>query len=539
MGLRTILSFTLICLLVCEPLVWNLSGHGQTAFAEEAKEVIGTLKEQTPILIEPVEGAAILWTANKGETGHYLGKNWNGEYLKLKFSKGLEGWVPYQLVQISGEEVEVPDLVPVKEEQVKDDKKAAEKEKEKVLVAMDLTSEVLLPGVLAKYNDLAMNVLRQESGTSLITQSELKNWTEFAVESDQLDCSENKKCIMDISRSVNNDLFFGGKIGKLGDIWTVTLNLIDSSEAQTIGSVSKEARSLDELEQAVKEATVELVKQMTGVSKSIVIDLSALGENPRIAVMDFQATGVEKSLAQNLTDIMTVELKQFENVEVISRQDIAAMLTFEAVKQDFGCEDDTCFMEIGAALGVGFLVVGNVGQIENTYILGLKVIDIRNSKIIGREQENFVGPADGLLPAARFLLRRVFGIPYKGDGLLKLTVSEKNANVSLDGKDYGEYPDLKLPDTIPSGKYRVNVEKDSFYPLARDIYIEPARQTHVQIMLEEEPAEWWETWWFWTVVGTVVAGGVATGIVLGTKSTNTQTNTPAAEPATGTAKFTQ
>ncbi len=167
-------------------------------------------------------------------------------------------------------------------------------------------------------------------------------------------------------------------------------------------------------------------------------------------------------------------------------------------------------------LGVGYLVTGNVGKVEKTFLVNLKLLDIRKAQIIGREQESFLGPADGLLPASRFALRRLFGQQYQGDGFLKLSVNVDDAAVSLNGDAKGLWPNVDLDDALEVGKYRLAVTREDYLPTAQDVYVEPARQTQVQLLLEKEPAQWWETWWFWTLTGAVVAGAVTTGVVLGT-----------------------
>ena len=259
-----------------------------------------------------------------------------------------------------------------------------------------------------------------------------------------------------------------------------------------------------------------LLEDLKGLTEKKTVTLAELGMKPKIAVMDFRAEGVEETLARNITDVVTVELKQFQGVSVISRQEIQAMLNFEGVKQGMGCDDEGCFAEIGNALGVGYLVTGNVGKVEKTFLVNLKLLDIRKALIIGREQENFLGPADGLLPASRFALRRLFGETYQGEGFLKLSVNVDETAVSINGASKGVWPAVTLDDPLQAGKYRLAATREKYFPVAQDVYVEPARQTQVQLMLEKEPPKWWETWLFWTVTGAVVAGAVTTGVVLGT-----------------------
>ena len=116
---------------------------------------------------------------------------------------------------------------------------------ERVLVALDLRSEDLEPETLKRINSRVADILRKESGASLVTQGELDKWMEFGKESGRFECLENKECIISISKTVKNDLLFGGTIGKVGGVWTVNLHLFDAKKAETLARAIRE-----ELEQA-------------------------------------------------------------------------------------------------------------------------------------------------------------------------------------------------------------------------------------------------------------------------------------------------
>ena len=49
-----------------------------------------------------------------------------------------------------------------------------------------------------------------------------------------------------------------------------------------------------------------------------------------------------------------------------------------------GCTDAVCLAEIGGALGVEYLVTGNVGKVGNRFLVNLQLIDIRQIKVVNR-----------------------------------------------------------------------------------------------------------------------------------------------------------
>lgn len=120
---------------------------------------------------------------------------------------------------------------------------------------------------------------------------------------------------------------------------------------------------------------------------------------PKIAVLDVRAVqGVAPGTAAILTAIVVDgAAKAFD---VISQADVAALIGFEKQKQMMGCaEDSGCLAEIGGALGVDYVLSGQVGQIGSRYHLSLQILDSRKAKVVSRSAR-FSEAADDALAAA-------------------------------------------------------------------------------------------------------------------------------------------
>ena len=488
---------------------------------------MGELTSGTGLRVEPTLKARILRKVKSGEKGPVLDEN--PRWVRLRLEDGSTGWVAKRLVKITEEAASGPVLVlpkaaeketstePTKAETQSETPPAiASEPKDKSLAVLDLQSKTLEPVQLESVNHAVQSAVKNGVDEAVLTQGEFSQMMELAAMGDNSQCLEDTNCLLQIADRLKSDRFLGGNVDRVGNVFVATLYLVDVKAASTQERRAVETGDLSALPSLAAQAALDMLSGSKTGEGGVHLSRKDLGKNPKIAVMDMQAYGVEAALAENLTDVITTELKQFEGFQVVSRRDIQAMLSFEEVKQSVGCDDEGCFAELGNALGVGFLVSGGVGKIEDTYMVSLKVIDIRQAKIVGRDRESFQGPADGLLPAARFVLRRIFGAPFSGEGMLKLALSEDGARVDLNGVDLGEYPNLAIPKELPAGKHTLQATKNGFFPLTQDIYIEPARLTQMQLVLQEEPAKWWQTWWFWTTVGVVVVGGVTTGVVLGT-----------------------
>jgi TolB-like protein len=134
----------------------------------------------------------------------------------------------------------------------------------------------------------------------------------------------------------------------------------------------------------------------------------AAGGRTKVAVMDVRnVQGVAEGTATILTDIVVSDVAR-AGYDVISRGDIAAMVGFEKQRQVLGCGDETgCLAEIGGALGVDYLVTGQVGQIGSQYRISLLLVDARKARGAARAAEFCEKNEDALVRAAQATLAQL------------------------------------------------------------------------------------------------------------------------------------
>ena len=112
----------------------------------------------------------------------------------------------------------------------------------------------------------------------------------------------------------------------------------------------------------------------------------------KIAVLELKATGVPTTLGDLLTEILTAEVRKLKKYNVIGKSDIKAMVGFEQEKQMLQCSDDTsCLAEIGGALGVDKIIIGNIGKLGRTFVVNIKLINIKKSQVEGHVYETIKG----------------------------------------------------------------------------------------------------------------------------------------------------
>lgn len=117
----------------------------------------------------------------------------------------------------------------------------------------------------------------------------------------------------------------------------------------------------------------------------------------RVAVMDVTSLqGVPPGTAAILTNIVVGDVAR-AGFDTVSKSDIASIIGFEKQKQMLGCaEDASCIAELGGALGVDYMLTGQVGQIGSQLHLSLQLVETRKSRVAARVSR-FSDPSEDAL----------------------------------------------------------------------------------------------------------------------------------------------
>ncbi len=109
---------------------------------------------------------------------------------------------------------------------------------------------------------------------------------------------------------------------------------------------------------------------------------AAAQEEVSIAVMEFASKGgISQKQMDALGDLLANEIRDLGSYRVIGKSDIRAAIDFEAQKTLMGCTDAACIAELGGALGVRYVVVGNISLFDDLYLLNLKILDVENIRV--------------------------------------------------------------------------------------------------------------------------------------------------------------
>ncbi|MBI5494198.1 MAG: hypothetical protein HY904_04170 [Deltaproteobacteria bacterium] len=112
----------------------------------------------------------------------------------------------------------------------------------------------------------------------------------------------------------------------------------------------------------------------------------AFAATSKVAVLPLQPGGnkVDAKTAQLLTDRITAEIAKRPDLSVVGTAELQNVVSFEQQKQLLACSDNSCLAELGAALGVDYLVSGTVGDLGSLYVINLSMVDMHQAKLVGR-----------------------------------------------------------------------------------------------------------------------------------------------------------
>jgi TolB-like protein len=194
-------------------------------------------------------------------------------------------------------------------------------------------------------------------------------------------------------------------------------------------------------------------------------------EKIKVAVMDLKSNGVPEDLASTLTSVVASELSRLDVFSVISRQEIRALLSHDALRQAVGCDAGAaCTTDVGAALGVRYVLSGDVGKVGDEYTLNLALTDAEKASVEGRQSATVKESSALLETASRSVKMLVSKILSERRGSLIVTCAERGATVKVDGTTLGTTP---LPrQTIGWGPHQLEVEKKGFIAAVEDFTVQ-------------------------------------------------------------------
>lgn len=133
---------------------------------------------------------------------------------------------------------------------------------------------------------------------------------------------------------------------------------------------------------------------------------------PSLAVFELVAeTGVSSSAAKVLTDYVVDKVRRRGAFSrVVSSREVEDVLSHEKQRQLMDCDTTSCTAEIAGALGVDLLLSGSLARMGSSYLLNLRIVNVRTAAAVSSVAHRVRADSDDTLldsigPALDTLLR--------------------------------------------------------------------------------------------------------------------------------------
>ena len=128
-----------------------------------------------------------------------------------------------------------------------------------------------------------------------------------------------------------------------------------------------------------------------------------------VAILDFEGRGINSLEAATLTDRFTSEVGKTGAVRLVDRTMVKEILIEQGFQQS-GCTSDECAVEVGAMLGVQFMISGAIGKLGDTFTIDAKLVSVESGASVETRNVTYIGKVDGLVTEIELLAWDIMNI---------------------------------------------------------------------------------------------------------------------------------
>ena len=131
-------------------------------------------------------------------------------------------------------------------------------------------------------------------------------------------------------------------------------------------------------------------------------NITAQESQTTLAILDFEGRGINSLEAATLTDRFTSEIGKTETMTLVDRTMVEEILKEQGFQQS-GCTTDECAVEVGAMLGVQFMISGAIGKLGDTFTIDAKMVSVESGASVETRNVTYIGKVDGLVTEIELL----------------------------------------------------------------------------------------------------------------------------------------
>jgi len=211
------------------------------------------------------------------------------------------------------------------------------------------------------------------------------------------------ECVAEVGQLLGAQFMINGSVGKIGDSYAIDAKMVSVTTGVAVRSKSISYEG--EIAGLLTEMEI-LAWEIVGINapRRLLIKRGGEGVSEKItvAVLDFDPRGISTLEAQTLTDRFAAELNNTEQVILVDRRAMNEVLDEQGFEAQ-GCTSEECAAEVGALLGVKYMVNGSVGKIGDTFTIDAKMFFVATGVAERTRSKTYAGPVDGLITEIELL----------------------------------------------------------------------------------------------------------------------------------------
>ena len=203
------------------------------------------------------------------------------------------------------------------------------------------------------------------------------------------------ECAAEVGQLLGVQFMISGSIGKMGKSYTIDCKMFSVETGETVRT--KSATHKGDVSGLLTEMEI-LAWEIVGLDAPAGLKLKRAGTEAQrtVAVLDFEGRGITMQEAQTLTDRFTTSLASTEKVIMVERGTMNDVLQEQGF--DSGeCTSDECAAEVGAMLGVEYMISGAIGKIGNAYTIDAKMFAVATGAAETMKSITYAGAVEGLI----------------------------------------------------------------------------------------------------------------------------------------------
>ena len=218
------------------------------------------------------------------------------------------------------------------------------------------------------------------------------------------------ECAAQIGELLGAQFMISGSIGKLEDTFTVDMKMVSVSTgaAERARSITFDG-NVGGLLVEMQILAWEIVDK--DVPKSLMLQRAGTDdEKVTVAVMDFDPRGISLLEAQTLTDRFSTEITKTEKAILVARSTVLEVMEDQGYDTSGGCTSEECAAEVGALLGVKFMINGAIGKLGETFTIDAKMFEVATGAAARTKNATYTGNIDGLITEIEILAWEMMGL---------------------------------------------------------------------------------------------------------------------------------